>query len=213
MTSSDPSPQENAELASDLSLAFMVLLERLSPTERAVFLLHDIFDLDYGEIARIVDRSEAALRQLTHRARERVRTDRVRYKTSDAEHGRLMKNFLTASVAGDAQTVISLLAPDVALISDGGGKVAAARKIVTGPERVARIFYMTGPMYPDRVENRIVDVNGEKGILSLFDGQPFAVTTFEIADGRISGIFRVMNPEKLAHLADREKIPGKLSQT
>ena len=213
VVSPDPSPQENVELASDLSLAFMVMLERLSPTERAVFLLHDVFDLDYSEIAHITERTEAAVRQIKHRARERLRSDRVRYKADESERVRLMKRFLAASAAGNAQAVISLLTPDVTLVSDGGGKVTAARKVITGPDRVARVFYMTGPMYPDRIENRIVDVNGEKGILSLFDGVPFAVTTFEIADGQISGIYRVMNPEKLINLGGDEISFGNVSQT
>jgi RNA polymerase sigma-70 factor (ECF subfamily) len=213
MVSPDPSPQENAELASDLSLAFMVLLERLSPTERAVFLLHDIFDLDYGVIARIIDRAEPAVRQMNRRARERVRSDRARYKADETERVHLMKRFLAASVAGDAQQVISLLSPNVALVSDGGGKVAAARKIVTGPERVARVFYKTGPMYADHIEHRIVDVNGEKGMVSVFDGQAFAVTTFEFDQGRISGIYRVMNPEKLGQFTEKEISSKRVSQS
>ena len=212
MISPEPSPQETAELASDLSLAFMVLLERLSPTERAVFLLHDIFECDYTEIARILERSEAAIRQMNHRARQRVRSDRVRHRADDAERTSLMKSFVAAAAAGDARTVISLLAPDVALISDGGGVVSAARKIVTGPDRVGRIFYMTGPMHPDRIQEYIVDVNGEKGVLTLFDGEPAAVTTFEINDGRITGIYRVMNPEKLKNLAAVKNSLGNLSQ-
>jgi len=212
MISPDPSPQENAELASDLSLAFMALLERLSPTERAVFLLHDIFDCDYTEIARILERSEPAVRQMNHRARERVRSDRVRHRANDAERVSLMRNFVAASAAGDARAVISLLAPNVALVSDGGGKVSAARKIVTGPDRVGRIFYMTGPMHPDRVREYFVDVNGEKGVLTLFDGDPAAITTFEINDGQITGIYRVMNPEKLKGFATINNSLGNLSQ-
>jgi RNA polymerase sigma-70 factor (ECF subfamily) len=212
MISPEPSPQENAELASDLSLAFMVLLERLSPTERAVFLLHDVFDCDYTEIARILDRSEAAIRQMNHRARERVRTDRVRYQANDAERVRLMKNFVAASVAGDTQQVISLLAPDVTLTSDGGGKVSAARKIVTGAKRVGRVFYKTGPLHRERVKNYVIDVNGEKGVLTLFDGEPAAITTFDIVDGQISGIYRVMNPEKLAGFSALKNSAETLSQ-
>jgi RNA polymerase sigma-70 factor, ECF subfamily len=212
MISPDPSPQENAELAADLSLAFMVLLERLSPAERAVFLLHDIFDCDYAEIARILERSEAAVRQMNHRARERVRSDRVRHRANNAERVSLMKNFVAASAAGDARAVISLLAPDVALVSDGGGKVSAARKIVTGATRVGRIFYMTGPMHPDRIREYIIDVNGEEGVLTLFDGEPAAITTFEINDGKIIGIYRVMNPEKLTGFAAIKNSLGNLSQ-
>jgi RNA polymerase sigma-70 factor, ECF subfamily len=212
MISPEASPQENAELASDLSLAFMVLLERLSPAERAVFLLHDIFDCDYAEIARILDRSEAAVRQMNHRARERVRSDRVRHLPDNAEHVRLMRSFVAASAAGDPGTVMSLLAPNVALVSDGGGKVSAARKIVTGATRVGRIFYMTGPMHPDRIREYIVDVNREKGVLTLFDGEPAAITTFEINDGQITGIYRVMNPEKLKSFSAIKNSLGNLSQ-
>jgi RNA polymerase sigma-70 factor (ECF subfamily) len=212
MISPEPSPQENAEIASDLSLAFIALLERLSPTERAVFLLHDIFDCDYAEISRILERSEAAVRQMNHRARERLRNDRVRHRANGAEHVRLMKSFVAASAAGDARAVMSLLAPDVALISDGGGKVSAARKVVTGPERVGRIFYMTGRMHPGRVMEFIVEVNGEKGVLTLFEGEPAAITTFEINDGQITGIYRIMNPEKLKRFAAIKNSLGNMSQ-
>ena len=128
------SPEEQLELASDLSMAFMVLLERLAPVERAAFLLHDVFDCAYPEIARILGKSEAACRQIVHRARERVRSDRQRFRASEEDHRRLIEKFMEAANAGDEATLLSLFAEDATLTSDGGGVVPAARKVVRGRE-------------------------------------------------------------------------------
>jgi len=131
---------------------------------------------------------------------------------SEAARTTLLNRFVQAIVTRDKDEMMAVLATDAAWISDGGGKVSAARKIVTGPDRVGRIFYMTGPMHPDRVREYIVDVNGEKGVLTLFDGDPAAITTFEINDGQITGIYRVMNPEKLKGFAAINNSLGNLSQ-
>jgi len=192
-----PSPEDEAELADDLSLAFMVLLERLSPVERAVFLLHDIFDCDYSDIARIIGKSETALRQMIHRARNRVRRDKPRFEASETERTGLIKKFVAASYAGDEKTLWSLFSDDIAMTSDGGGKVTAARKIVYGKERISRLFTISATKYKGKIKARLIPVNGEIGLLDIFDGKLFAVTTFEIADGKISALYRVMNPDKL----------------
>ena len=193
----DPSPEENAELASNLSLAFLTLLERLSPVERAAFLLHDIFDCAYSEIARITDKSEAAVRQMIHRARDRVRNDRPRFEANESERVRLIRKFTAAAFAGDQQTLLSLFADDVALTSDGGGIVSAARRTVYGAKRLTNLYVTIFAKNRDRFAARFVTINGETGVLEYADGQPFSVSAFTFEDGKITAIYRVMNPEKL----------------
>ena len=196
-----PSPQDDAELASSLSIAFMAMLERLSPTERAVFLLHDIFDCDYSEIARITDKTEAAVRQMIHRARERVRGDRRRFEPTPAEHRKIVEKFAAAAYAADEKTLLGLFSPDIAVVSDGGGKITAARKIVRGITKVMRLFTVAFPAIRDRVTTGIVEINGEPGVVEYYDGHPFAVTTLSIDEGKIVGLYRVMNPDKLRAFA------------
>lgn len=197
LVSSESSPEEQAELASNLSLAFMFLLERLSPTERAVFLLHDIFDCAYSEIARIIGKSETASRQIIHRARERVRNDKPRFEAGKRERERLIKKFSAASYAGDEKALLSLFSDEIAMVSDGGGKITAARKPVHGKNRLARLFSKTGAKYGEYFENKLFTVNGETGLLTFCQGKIFAVTTFEFENGKISALYRVMNPDKL----------------
>lgn len=215
ITSNAPSPEEAAEFASNLSLAFMVLLERLSPTERAVFLLHDVFDCDYAEIARIVGKSETALRQMLHRARERVRNDKPRFQVNETERTRLIKKFAAASRAGDEQTLLSLFADDIAVTADGGGKVTAARKIIHGKNRLARLFAVIGAKYGESFKDALIPINGEMGLLTFSQGKVFAATTFEFADGKISALYRVMNPDKLKAFEnpDENLFREQLSQT
>lgn len=204
------SPEEDAELASSLSIAFLTMLERLSPTERAVFLLHDIFDRGYDEIARITNKTESAVRQMIHRARERVRTDKRRFEPKPAEHRQLIEKFTAAAYAGDEKTLLGLFAPDISLISDGGGKVTAARKIVHGVAKIVRLFTVAFPPVRERVTIEIVEINGETGVVEYYEGKPFAASTFEIADDVITRLYRVMNPDKLRSF---EKSAGALSQT
>jgi RNA polymerase sigma-70 factor (ECF subfamily) len=204
------SPEEDAELASSLSIAFLTMLERLSPAERAVFLLHDIFDREYPEIARITNKTESAVRQMIHRARERVRTDKRRFEPKPAEHRQLIEKFTAAAYAGDEKALLGLFAPDVALTSDGGGKVTAARKVVQGVAKVVRLFTVAFPSVRERVTIEIVQINGETGVVEYYEGQPFAASTFEIEDGKITRLYRVMNPDKLRSF---ERSAEALSQT
>jgi RNA polymerase sigma-70 factor (ECF subfamily) len=198
----EPSPEENAEFASDLSLAFLNMLERLSPTERAVFLLHDIFDLGYSDIARVVGKTEASARQIVHRARERVRKDKPRFETSEVEREQMIRKFVAASYAGDKETLLSLFADEVALTSDGGGIVNAARRTVYGAKRLANLYAVVVRKGMGHLTKRLVTVNGETGILEFVDSEPFAVTTLVIEDGKITAIYRVMNPNKLTAFAE-----------
>jgi RNA polymerase sigma-70 factor (ECF subfamily) len=192
-----PSPQDQAEIASTLSLAFLKILEQLSPTERAVFLLHDVFDFDYQQIAGITGKSEPAARQMIHRARERVRAGKPRFDVDRGEHRRLVEKFHAAAYAADERTLLNLFSSDIAVFSDGGGKITAARKVVRGVAKVMRLFTIAFRSISDHVTAEIIEINGEPGIVEYYDGTPFAATTITVEDGRIVEMFRVMNPDKL----------------
>jgi len=201
------SPEMQAELASDVSLAFMVLLERLSPLERAIFLLHEVFDYAHSEIARIVAKSETAVRQIVSRARDRVRSDRRRFRADEASRTELIRKFVTAARANDERTLMSIFADDLALTSDGGGKVNAARRKVYGAKRIAHLFAITTAKLKGSHQVYLTMVNGEPGLVEFYDGILIAVTTFSIEAGRVTAFYRVMNPDKLANisLAEKEK--------
>jgi RNA polymerase sigma-70 factor (ECF subfamily) len=194
------SPELKAELKSDVSMAFLVMLERLSPLERAVFLLHDVFDMAYAEIARTVEKSEEAVRQIISRARQRVRSDKTRFVVDEKSRESLIQKFIKASYAGDEKTLMSIFADDVALTSDGGGIVSAARKTIYGRKRLTRLYTITIGKLRDSgyvLTKRMAVINSEPGIIEFLDGNPFAATTFSIADDKITSVYRVMNPEKL----------------
>jgi RNA polymerase sigma-70 factor (ECF subfamily) len=178
------------------------MLERLSPVERAAFLLHDVFDCEYSEIARIIDKTEPAVRQMIHRARERVRSDKTRFQPSDAERVGIVRKFAAAAFAGDQKTLLSLFADEVALTSDGGGKVHAARRTVYGSRRLTNLFTVVTRKGKGRLTAQLVTINGETGILEFVDGKPFAVSAFTIEEGKVTAIYRVMNPDKLRSFAD-----------
>lgn len=200
----DPAPDAAArtELADTLSLAFLVVLETLSPVERAVFLLRDVFDYGYGEIARIVDRSEANCRQLAVRARRHVEARTPRFDTSPEQREALVERFMTAIQEGETEPLVELLAADVAIYGDGGGKAPAIRKPVFGREKVARL--LTGfRRYADRhgLTLRPAEVNGQPGLLAFHaDGGLVGVLSFDVSGGAIQALRSVVNPEKLAHL-------------
>ncbi len=191
------SPQDDLELASSLSLAFMTMLERLTPNERAVFLLHDIFDYDYPEIARVINKTQPAVRQMVHRARERVRTKKTRFRPDPSEHRELAERFLAAAYAPDEHALFNRFSSDVAIVSDGGGKVHAARKIVKGYPKVIRLFTVALPPIREHLTAELIEINGEVGIVEYYDGQPFAANTLVVEDGKIVRLLRVMNPDKL----------------
>lgn len=198
----DPSrtPEEELELASDVSMAFMVLLERLAPIERAAFLLHDVFDCAYPAIATILSKSEAACRQVVHRARERVRTEQQRFRATDEDRISLIRQFTAAADAGNESALLSLFKEDATLTSDGGGVVAAARKVVHGRRRIARLFLLVAKKMGSRFRQEIVSVNGEPGLITFLDGVPFSTTSFETDGKAITALYTVLNPEKLKAL-------------
>lgn len=203
MTGGLDDPTAHAEMSDSLSLAFLVLLERLSPEQRAVFLLREVFDYGYDTIAEIVGKSEAACRQLAVRARRHVGDDRPRFETSRQQHHELADRFVAAAQSGDLDGLESLLAHDVALHGDGGGKVRALTHPLFGRRPVARTMLRAMQVLRDIEGSSIqpVEVNGRCGILCL-DGQQrvLVVLSLDITGGQIQSIRSVVNPDKLRHL-------------
>jgi RNA polymerase sigma-70 factor (ECF subfamily) len=194
------SPDHRAELASDLSMAFLVLLERLAPEERAAFLLREVFDADYGEIAQILDKSEPAVRQVVHRAKTRVREGRPRFSAPAEKQAELLQRFLDALAADDKDAMLALFAPDATFTGDGGGKAASVRNTIEGPDRLTRLFLGLEHKYPGLVTHEIIELNGQPAIGSYHEGALAYVTLFETDGERILAVYRVLNPDKLAHL-------------
>lgn len=193
-----PDVAEEAELADSVSMAVLVVLETLTPVERAVFVLREVFGYGYAEIAEAVGKSEAAVRQSAHRAREHVRARRPRYTADAAEQREIAEKFLAACAGGDLGEVLTLLAPDVVSWSDGGGVVSAARRPLHGSDHVAR--WLLGVLAkPDAqgVEIRITEINGAPGLLMSRGGVNAGAVTFESEGGRITALRCVVNPRKL----------------
>src|SRR5215208_2694259 len=191
-----------ADLDDSLSMAFLVLLESLTPVERAVFLLREVFGYEYAEVASLVGKSEANCRQISRRARQSVAARRPRFESSPEQEERLMEGFLHASLEGDIEALLELLSEDVTLYSDGGGKTRAALNPIYGADKVARFLSgILGNIPPDFAV-RQTHVNGRPGLVGYFgDGSPHSVVSIEVAEGSIKAIRLVVNPEKL------EKVP------
>lgn len=190
-------PESAAELASDLSMALLWVLERLSVEERAAFLLRQVFDHDYGEIASLLGKTEAACRQMVHRASERVQQTRTRFDVPREAHRRVVEKFIRAAQSGERDAIAALLAADVELISDGGGKVPAVYKILHGAHRIANLFWVTGRRLGDQTTYRQALINGEPGLLRYVDGKLESAMALTTDGERIVGIYAVRNPDKL----------------
>jgi len=191
----------HAELASDLSLALLYMLERLSPEERAALILHDAFDFDYDEIATSLGKSDVACRKLVSRARERVRLERPRYTVSDDVHHKLLEDFMQASATGDATRLATLLAPDVVVYSDGGGQVVAATQPIHGARAVTRFIVGIARRYSDDAIDLVpCPVNGQPGILIRQGTQILTALTIDTDGKVITAIYGVRNPHKLTRL-------------
>jgi RNA polymerase sigma-70 factor (TIGR02957 family) len=203
VTSEEDDPARQAETADSLSLAFLVLLESLSPEQRAVFLLHDVFDYPYDEIARIVGKSEANARQLAARARRHVDERRPRFEATREQREKLADRFFAAVGDGDVKALENMLAEDVVLAGDGGGKAPALARALYGARRVARML-ATWRRLGERFGGftmRRVEVNGQPGVIFLdSEDRVISVSALDIADDRVQGIRSVVNPEKLRHL-------------
>ena len=200
VSETEPDPADAAVIADSLSMAFLVLLESLSPLERAAFLLREVFGYEYDEVASVLERDAAACRQLVSRARRQVDARRPRYAASRAEGERLTTEFLVACTTGDVEGLMQLLAGDVVLNSDGGGVVSAARRPVFGADDVARFMVGIGRNASSDLQVRLTLVNGDPGaVVSLHDTVVFVIA-LEVVDCHITAVNIVRNPEKLTHL-------------
>jgi RNA polymerase sigma-70 factor, ECF subfamily len=192
-------PDRDLDLAADLSIAFLTLLERLAPEERAAFLLHDVFDVGYREIASVIERSEAACRQVVHRARERVRGDRKRFDVMESVKANLLQKFMAAMEARNEQALLALFAPDATWTANGGGKTGAAPLPIVGAGRIAQLVIGLREKFwaVDRAVE-VATVNGEIG-LCIRDGNRLTATMSIDTDGeRIFAVYAVVNPDKLS---------------
>jgi RNA polymerase sigma-70 factor (ECF subfamily) len=201
-------PDRRSEMAEDLSIALLLTLDRLSPLERAAFLLHDVFDFSFREVARTLERSEAACRQLAARARAHVRDVRPRGTSEppragevDAKHAELMSAFVAATQSGDLNALTQLLASDVRVVTDGGGKVAASLNVLEDADRAAR--FLIGATHKGWREDytwRLATINGLPGVIVDGPEGPVQTAAFEIDGGVIRALYVVRNPDKLRHL-------------
>lgn len=197
----DESPETAVALAEALSMATLAVLEQLSPAERAAFLLREVFDLDYAEVAGLLERSEPATRQLVRRARQQLSERRPRFEPRADAHAALLAAFGVATTTGDLEGLKALLADDVRFTSDGGGKVVAATRVIEGPDRVARFFVGTMRKIGLALRPELRVLNGQAAIVLFAGDAPYSAMVFSVADGRITAIHAVRNPDKLAHLA------------
>ncbi|MEU1117840.1 MULTISPECIES: RNA polymerase sigma-70 factor [unclassified Streptomyces] len=199
-----PDTAERAVLADSVSLAVLVVLESLSPLERAVFVLREAFGFPYSEIALTLERGEAAVRQLAGRARKHVDAGRPRYKVDPAERRDLTERFLAAATEGDLDGLMALLAPDVRLIGDAGGKNKAPLRVLESADKVGRFLHGTAASViraAREVEFRFLEVNGAESAYLIIDGRPDSVFQLDVGDGRVQSVYIIRNPDKLASLA------------
>ncbi|PIF75718.1 RNA polymerase sigma-70 factor (ECF subfamily) [Variovorax sp. 54] len=201
LTGSPDTPEEVLERADNISVAFLAVLERLAPEARAAFLMREVFDADYDEIAQTLGKSEAACRQLVHRAKVQVQEARPRFQVSRDTHQRLLRAFADAAARGSMQDLKALMAEDVELIGDGGGKVQTFSKILRGSQRLAQLYFSLWRRMGAGVHMALVELNGEPGMLRFLDGELESAQTFEIEGERIVRIRAQRNPDKLARIA------------
>jgi RNA polymerase sigma-70 factor (ECF subfamily) len=196
-------PAARAELASDLSLALLHVLERLSPEERAALILHDAFDCDYSEIAAMLDKNETACRKLVSRARERVKADRPRFTASKEAHRDLLQRFAKASGSSDPQEMMALLAPDAIAYTDGGGRAAAALNPIYGPDKIARFIAGLGRKFYANVllDSSMTEINGQPALVIRDGKELLGVFTIETDGEKITTLYGLRNPDKLLRLA------------
>ncbi|RSN60374.1 RNA polymerase subunit sigma-24 [Streptomyces sp. WAC 04229] len=196
-----PDTAERAVLADSVSLAVLVVLESLSPLERAVFVLREAFGYPYAEIAAMLDRGEAAVRQLAGRARRHVDERRPRYDVDPAQRRDLTERFLAAAADGDLAGLMELLAPDVRLVGDSGGKSKAPLRVLESSEKVARFLLGAARKGVPDFSYRFLEINGGPALLALSGGKPDSVFQVEVADGCIQSVYIIRNPDKLLSLA------------
>ena len=209
VTTPRQNPLISFEIDESVSLAFLLLLERLTPMERAVLILREVFDYEYSEIAPILDQTEPSCRQILRRARQHIKEDRTRFDTSNQEREELLRRFSEASLQGDLEGLLALLSRDAVFYSDGGGKAPALPRPIYGSENIARgVLEGLKRLVPPNLVRRFVEVNGQPGIVSFLDRRPFSVFTLDVADGLISRIYVVTNPDKLVRVPPLESLPA-----
>jgi RNA polymerase sigma-70 factor (ECF subfamily) len=204
-------PEAALEAAGDISTAFLLMLERLGPEERAVFLLHQVFEFGYGEVAAMVGKTEAACRKILQRARERVRAERPRFEVGREQHMALLARFIEASRSGVPARVQELLTLDATYMGDGGGKAKTTVRAVLGAERVARLVVGIERKWQGEGRHELIQVNGGPGLLTWRDGQPDSVTSLGLREDRIAAIYVVRNPDKLGYFASLRSSSGTTS--
>jgi RNA polymerase sigma-70 factor (ECF subfamily) len=195
-----PDVAEDAELAESVSMAMLLVLETLTPTERAVFVLREVFDLGYDEIAEAVDKSPAAVRQIAHRARARVAERRPRGNVTPAETRDALVAFQRAAETGELQSLLDILAPDVVFLGDGGGVKQAVRGPIVGAAKVARLLSVALPRLSAEATLEPAQVNGYPALIVRINGELDTVLAVRIDEGLVSGLYAVRNPEKLSHM-------------
>ncbi|GAA1416170.1 RNA polymerase sigma-70 factor [Catellatospora coxensis] len=195
-----PDTADDVELAESVSMALMLVLETLTPTERAVFVLHEAFDVGYDEIAEAVDKSPAAVRQIAHRARRHVDARRPRKVVSAGERRAALEAFQRAVETSDLQALLGVLAPEVVVVSDGGGRKLAALQPVVGADKAIRLFVGSMQKVGGTLTTEPVVVNGNPALLFRLDGEVDGVAALRIEDARVTGIYYVRNPEKLSRI-------------
>lgn len=201
---SPASPEQLLERADDISMAFLALLERLAPEARAAFLLREVFDADYAEVAQALGKSEAACRQIVSRAKSQLKEGRVRQHVSPDTHYKLLSGFADAARRGDFAALQALLAEDAELISDGGGKVPSFGKVLSGSPRIARLFFAAWRRHRrdgEQMTLMLVPLNGRWGLLRFVDGQLESAQDLETDGERVTRIHVQRNPDKLHRLA------------
>lgn len=206
--SSEPSPQESAALADSLGMAFMLMLEALSPVERATFLLREVFDYDYPDIARIVGKSEANCRQIVRRAKTSLpRTTEPVAPPPDARAREVVQRFLAAARSGNVQDLLAVLADDVTLYTDGGGRVSATGRPIVSADHVSRFFAGISRKAMKQPDVQLTKINGQEGALILHNGRVDRTMVFELRGDRVAAIYMVRNPDKLQHVPNPPQIP------
>ncbi|MFF3561161.1 RNA polymerase sigma factor SigJ [Streptomyces sp. NPDC002574] len=196
-----PDTAERVVLVESVSLAVLVLLESLSPLERAVFVLREAFDYPYARIAAVLDRAEPAVRQLAGRARRHVEEKRARYDADPAETARITERFLAAAVGGDIDGLLALLAPDVRLVGDGGGVQKAPRRVIETAAKVARFLHAIAPTPVPDPAFTLREVNGVPSLVLTSHGRPHTVISLELTDGLVTTVYVLTNPGKLTGVA------------
>ena len=212
LLTSGPDAADRAELAESVSLAMLVVLESLTPEERAVFVLHEVFGFPHAEIAAAIGRSDASVRQLMHRAREHVQARRPRFDVDAGQQREVTQRVLAAAAGGDIDQLMAVLAPDVTLIPDGGGKAQAPRRPITGAAKVARFLAaISGRPYmgidPSDMTLELAEINGALGALITAGGKPITAVTTVVAGGQITAIQLVTNPDKLRGITAGRTLP------